>query len=327
VSAFAQRKVRRIAVLGLGSIGSRHVRNARLLGLDVIGFDPSSGAGADVPVEGFSRVDSAAAALADADAVVIASPSEQHLDDLEQAILAGCPALVEKPIGHDPDRTAALLDRAAVAQLQVGAAFNLRCRSVVQALHARAADRLGEFIWARFVSASWLPDWRPGSDYRAGYANRPESGGVVFDVIHEIDLAAYLIGSAEVASSVTCRSGRLELETEDTAEIVLRHVDGCLSSLHLSFASPVRRRAIEICGTTGMVAANLRSGEITWRDRAGDVTETETITIDPNAEYLAMLAEFVSALDQGAAPASDGLAGLAAVRLAHRARNMPPARS
>ena len=325
MSEYAPRNVHRIAVLGLGSIGSRHVCNARHLGLEVVGYDPCAGAAHDLPAEGFVRADSAAAALADADAAVIASPSGQHLDDLAQAIRAGCPALVEKPIGHDPDRTARLLDEAAAAKLQVGAAFNLRCRSVVRAVQARARDRLGDFVWARFVSASWLPDWRPGTDYRSGYANQPESGGVVFDVIHEIDLAAFLIGPAEIASSVTRQSGRLELKTEDTAEILLQHAGGCLSSLHLNFASPVRRRAIEICGTAGFVAADLRSGEITWRNPDGDVADEESTTIDPNAEYQAVLADFLSALAQGAAPASDGHVGLAAVRLAHRARNMASA--
>lgn len=324
---YAPRNVCRLAVLGLGSIGARHVRNARHLGLDVVGYDPCASVASDLPVEGFLRMDSAAAALTEADAVIIASPSGQHLDDLEQAIEAGCPALVEKPIGHDPERTAALLDRAAAAKLQVGAAFNLRSRSVVRAVRARAADQLGDFVWARFVSASWLPDWRPETDYRTGYANRPESGGVVFDVIHEIDLAAHLIGPAEVASSVTRRSGRLELETEDTAEIVLQHSQGCLSSLHLNFASPVRRRAIEICGTNGLVAADLRSGRITWLNQDGGVVDEEIAAIDPNAEYQAVLAEFLSALSKGTAPASDGRAGLAAVRLAHRARNMAPAES
>ena len=314
------RRIERVAVLGLGSIGLRHAGNARDQGRAVIGYDPSADACGCARDQGVEIATCARDALATADAVVIASPSGRHLDDLEAAIAAQCPALVEKPIGHDPDRTAALLARAEADGVPVGAAFNLRRRSVVEALHGTVVDRIGAPVWARFVSASWLPDWRPEQDYRTGYASDPQSGGVVFDVIHELDLAVHMIGPAEVAASVLRRSGRLELPVEDGAEIVLRHAYGCLSSLHLDFASPVRRRALEICGLHGSVEADLRSGETVWRDAGGERLETATVAIDPDAEYRAVLADFLDAIERGVAPECDGAAGLAALHLAHRAR-------
>lgn len=320
--SFEPRDIRRIAVLGLGSIGLRHAQNARQLGLDVVGFDPCSQVCDEAIAHGIQPVASAEKAIAAADAVVIASPSGCHLDDLELCIAKRRPALVEKPIGHDPRRTAALLKRAEARRLPIGAVFNLRQRAVVQTLRDMMGGRLGDLVWARFVSASWLPDWRPGKDYRTGYANDPASGGVVFDVIHELDLAEFLIGPAEVASSVLHRSGRLKLVTEDTAEIVLEHSGGCLSSLHLDFASQVRRRSAEICGTQGIVTADLRTGEIRWGNRQGDTVETMTVEIDPAAEYLAVLSDFIEALGAGSPQQCDGHAGLAAVRLAHRARSI-----
>jgi predicted dehydrogenase len=118
------------------------------------------------------------------------------------------------------------------------------------------------------------------------------------------------------------RSGRLELTTEDTAEIVLTHAGGCLSSLHLNFASPVRRRSAEICGTQGIVIADLRTGEIRWGDRQGNTVETMTVEIDPAAEYFTVLSDFVETLGSGLPQKCDGYAGLAAVRLADRARSI-----
>ncbi len=309
-----------MAVVGLGSIGLRHARNTRELGMEVIGFDPSASAREAAHAAQVGTAGSADEAIANADAVVIASPSGRHLDDLALALDNGCPALVEKPIGHDAVRAEALLSRANELGVPVGAVFNLRHRSVVRSLADVLPDRLGEFVWARFVSASWLPDWRPGTDYRQGYAADPDSGGVVFDVIHELDLALHLIGPGDVVSSVLGRSGRLELESEDTAEIVLRHVGGCLSSVHLNFASPVRRRALEISGTEGAVAADLRTGEIVWRNRAGDIVESGRVAIDPDAEYRDVLAGFVAAIAAGRSPDVDGAAGLAALRLACGAR-------
>lgn len=322
MTPFERRDIRCIAVLGLGSIGLRHAQNARQLGLNVVGFDPCSQACDEAKAHEIQIAAAAEQAIAAADAVVIASPSGCHLDDLELCVAKRRPALVEKPIGHDPKRTAALLERAEAQSLPIGSVFNLRQRSVVRTLREMVSNRLGDLVWARFVSASWLPDWRPGQDYRTGYASDPASGGVVFDVIHELDLAGFLIGPAEVASSVLRRSGRLELVPEDTAEIVLAHTGGCLSSLHLNYASPVRRRSAEICGTQGIVTADLRTGEIRWCDRQGHTIETMVVEIDPAAEYLTVLSDFVEALGAGLPQKCDGYAGLAAVRLADRARSI-----
>jgi len=327
MNEFVPRSVARVAVLGLGSIGLRHARNVRELGLGAIGFDPCAEARAIAEAHGTSPVGSAEEAISLADIVVIASPSGRHLDYLELCIAARRPALVEKPMGHDPARAAALLDAAEAVGLPIGAVFNLRWRSVVEALRATLAERVGPPVWTRFVSASWLPDWRPGNDYRAGYANDPVSGGVVFDVIHELDLACHLIGPAEVVSSVLRHSGRLDIVTEDTAEIVLEHTNGCLSSLHLDFASPVRRRAVEICGLDGIAYADLRKGEIGWFGRDGEPVATTTVAIDPGAEYRLVLADFVGALVNGARLACDGRAGLAALQLAARARALGAGRA
>lgn len=318
MSEFPPRKVERIAILGLGSIGSRHAENAQALGLSVVGFDPGDGAREQATGLGVALADTAQDALANADIALVASPSGQHQADLASCLSADLPVLVEKPIGHDPDAVASLLDQADEHRLQVGGVFNLRQREIVAALPAEIAA-LGPPRWARFVSASWLPEWRENSDYRTGYANDAVGGGAVFDVIHEIDLANHLLGPAKTASAVLRRTGALELQTEDMAEIVLQHAGGCMSSLHLDFGSRVRRRYLEVSGETGAIAADLRHGCLQRFDAAGSPQSEARYTFEPNTEYQLVLAQFVDAVRSGDSPPCGGREALDALRQAAEA--------
>lgn len=313
MTEFPARRVESLAVIGLGSIGSRHARNAIDLGLTVFGYDPDPVARERAAEIGVIPVSGMQELMRDADVAVSASPSSRHQGDISMCLEADCPVLVEKPIGHDTDVVAGLLQRAGERRLQVGSVFNLRNRRIVEALPDEISG-LGEPRWARFVSASWLPDWRPLQDYRDGYANDRTAGGVLFDVIHEIDLANFLLGPGRTVAAVVRRTGALELSTEDVAELVLEHTGGCLASLHLDFGSRVRRRFVEISGESGSIHANLRTGRLRCSDASGRLIRERSYAADINKEYLLTLKTFVEAVRKGVDAPVSGQEGLSALR-------------
>ncbi|MFP6718484.1 MAG: Gfo/Idh/MocA family oxidoreductase, partial [Alphaproteobacteria bacterium] len=192
----------RVTVIGLGSIGRRHAQNLREMGVSVTGFDPDVKQRATVTASGITTFPDRKSALAVSDAAIIASPTPCHIDDLAAAIGANCHALVEKPLGHRNDLLPPLLDIAEEKQLIVAGAHNLRFRATVKKAKSIINDgRLGDLFWARFLSASYLPDWRPEQEHTLGYAADPVSGGVIFDAIHELDLARYLLGDGDVVTA------------------------------------------------------------------------------------------------------------------------------
>jgi predicted dehydrogenase len=313
MSEYPARQVESLAVFGLGSIGLRHARNAIEMGLTVVGFDPDSAARERAAEIGVIPVTDTHELLDGVDIAISASPSSEHQNDIALCLKANCPVLVEKPIGHEAETVAGLLQDADVRRLQVGSVFNLRHRRIVDALPCQLG-KLGAPRWARFVSASWLPDWRPGRDYRDGYANNETAGGVLFDVIHEIDLANYLLGAAEPAAAVIRQTGALDLRTDDTAEIILEHAGGCLSSLHLDFGSKVRRRFLEVSGESGSLHADLRVGRMQISDASGNLSDERMYATDLNREYQLTLEGFVDAVRQGKAAPCSGYEGLSALR-------------
>lgn len=92
----------KLLVLGSGRMAARHIEAARRTGLVPVGATGRDSAAAaareaalGVPV--YADVDAAFAAAAP-DLVVVATPTDTHLDMLERAHAHGVPALVEKPL-------------------------------------------------------------------------------------------------------------------------------------------------------------------------------------------------------------------------------------
>ena len=314
--------VKRVGVLGLGSIGMRHARNLARLNCDVIAYDPAPSAARAFEAEFNRKTSERTQVFAEADAIVVASPNCFHLDDLRDGIVSAKPVLVEKPLGHDVDAAAKLVNVAREGGIVVAASHNLRCRSVVgKAKQILSRGELGPIAWARFCCASWLPDWRPGNDYRKGYAADPVTGGVIFDAIHEIDLAWHLLGPAKLRSAAASRTGLLDMKSEDLADIVLGHDKGCQTAIHLDYVTRPRRRQFEIAGANGVVAADLRSGALKFMAADGEIKIDANYSFDPNDEYLAVMRDFIAAVEGRGQPACPASEALETLRLACEARS------
>jgi len=288
-----------VAVLGMGSIGYRHAVNLLALEQTVVGFDPDPIQGPSSSLLlGVKMAETREAALEAADAVVIASPNTNHLEDLTAAVDAGCHVFIEKPLAHKVEGVAEVLERAGVAGLVVFVGMNLRFHpDILEARDRIAKGDLGELLWARFLSASYLPDWRPWQDYRKGYTADPVTGGVIFDSIHEFDLAHHLLGPAEVLAATARSSESIEIPSDDVADILLEHPEGIVSSLHLDYVTKTPQRTIDIMGTEGYLKIDLL-------DRI----------CSANNDYRAEMASFLACIEGDWEPVCDGFEALRVLR-------------
>jgi predicted dehydrogenase len=107
----------------------------------------------------------------------------------------------------------------------------------------------------------WLPDWRPGRDYRETYSTRiGMGGGVILDLSHELDLAIAFMGPVRRVSCICGRYSDLEIETEDMAEVSLEHEGDRLSQVHMDCVQRVYSRTCRIIGAEGTIIWNYGEG-------------------------------------------------------------------
>lgn len=346
----------RLAILGLGSAGIRHALNARRLGCSLVLFDPDTEVVREaarrlrsqrpVPLgneSGFSSaqlservtanaevsiVGSAEAAVeAGVDAVIVASPTSSHSEQILRAAEAGLPVLTEKPVALDETQALELLERVG-GRVPTMVGYNLRfCPPVMRAKKLVSENRLGRVIAASFWFGYDVRKWRPGRDWKTTYSSSAAAGGgILLEASHELDLCNWILGPIDsVRGAVVARSSLLDSDIHDVAAALLTTQRGAIVSLYLDEISPVYRRGFEIVGTKAVVRYDWTDGIFRLLRRSADRSRAQTsdalheqqrLPPDVESSYVAELRHFLNCLTKGTHPSPGLREGVAAVGLA-----------
>ncbi len=265
----------RIAILGCGSIGQRHLSNLQGLGYgDLVAFDPVAQSRDDVA----RQYDVAVSAtlekvwIQQPQVVLVTAPSNLHLDLAMEAAHHGCAIFIEKPLSHALGGIENLLGEIQRRNLITMVGCNMRFHpGPAQVKQCIDDGTVGTVLAARIQTGSYLPRWRPWQDYRHSYSASVEWGGAVLDCIHELDLALWLLGEASLRVAVTRPANSLGLQTDGLAELLLEHSSGAVSSVHLNFVQRNYRRSIEIIGSDGTIEWDFTTGHVDMYGRDGDL--------------------------------------------------------
>lgn len=324
----------RVLIVGAGSSGRRHAAHAAALSdVGVLDVDPARSR-AVAEQWGGDVFDDLNSALAwSPHAAVVATPQAQHVSVAGTLVEAGVPVLVEKPLAHRLDEAEVLLRRATERGVPVFVVCNMRFHPGVDALR-RSLSAVGRPLFARAHFGHWLPNMRPGVDYRTLYcAQAAEGGGVVLDGIHEIDYLSWLFGSVSSCDAQTARLSDLDVDTEDYAAMRFMHAGGVRCEVHLDYLQRCKRRGCEVVGTEGTLVwesegkAPERCRVRLYRGEPGAwETLLETEAVDTEAPYRSMMARFVAAILGESADDDllDGPTALHELRVALAARNGQP---
>jgi len=316
-------------IVGLGSIGRRHAANLASAHPDArFTFVRHSGTEDEFTASLGARVvrDLKDVIDDDADLAIIATPSANHIDALPALIDRGWRLLVEKPIVTslaDCDVIAARLVSAPRAVRVAG--FNLRYLPALRSMREHVGG-LGRTVRASFICGQWLPDWRPGTDYRESYsADAGRGGGVELDLSHEFDVARWFFGDLGVDFAKGGHFSGLDLRANDASVSVLSPVsdDAPLVTVAVDYVARRRVRWYEVVAENGRVEWNLDDGLRVYTTSAG--AELVQPPLEPNDitdTYTDMLTAVLSAPGPDDLGAAQSLTdGLASTRLALEVRD------
>ena len=260
----------KIAIVGAGSIGSRHAQILRDLRHEVVVVSRRSGAGKYEKISNALKHEKF-------EYVVVASKTSQHFNDLRELSASKfCgKVLVEKPILTSLKKLPKNnFDFAAVG-------YNLRFHPAIAWL-SDTLPQLGDISSANFYVGQYLPTWRKNDKYQnSSSAMIANGGGVLRDLSHELDLAQYFFGDWSYLTSSGGKFSNLEIETDDTWSILMQTKTCPALSIQMNYLDRIKQRVITVNGDKGTIKIDLISGLSQFNER------TQVFNVDSDHTYLA----------------------------------------
>jgi predicted dehydrogenase len=310
-----------LLICGLGSIGQRHLRHFRALGVRRI--DALRSGRGTLPIADGQKPDheyrDLESALAEhPQAVVVANPTSFHLSTAQAALDARAHVLVEKPLSHTLEGCDELLKSAARAKKVLAIGCNLRFHPLLRQMRELVVGgRLGRPLLARAHFGSFLPDWHPWENFHTGYAARQDlGGGALLTHIHEIDYLGWILGPIEESYGTASTSHPLGTTVDELAAAVLRHTSGTLSVVSLSLAEKPPSRTLHLAFEGGTATLDLLSDHLSIRTATGEESmHPADLSFDIDQTYASQAQAFLQALQSGdLGDLANGQAGLDALR-------------
>jgi predicted dehydrogenase len=293
-------------VIGGGSIGKRHLANLKTLGVEQLALvEPDSARQDAVAAElGVHAVADIEAGLEwQPDFAVVATPTHLHLEHGSRVARQGCHLFLEKPLCHSAAGMAEFVSLVESKKIVSMVGCNMRFHpGPARVKQLLSEDRIGRILFARLHTGSYLPKFRPATDYRMNYAAREETGGgCILDWIHEIDLTRWYLGDVR---EVVCMAGHLsslEIATEDVASIICRHVSGAISELHLDYVQQTYERGCQIVGEQGSIFWDFTMKQVRWFESGTNrwTTYSEPEGWQLNQMYVDEMKHFIDCVASG----------------------------
>jgi len=240
-----------IFVLGAGSAGTRHFETLNKLGAEVRILSRRT------DEDELQKRFSSSQGWGDAASIIVATESYQH----ENALLAIAESgfegsvLVEKP-GIANENNLQKMKR-----LHVKIAYNLRFLEGLEYVKAEvdASIPLTASIVSKSDLTTWRKDWSRPDQYSRSAAL---SGGVLFDMSHELDYAIDIFGVPDFLTGVGGRLGNVTIDSDDSWKIVASYKRGLVVSIDLSYLSHLNDRSLGVQLENKTVSLNLLTGHV-----------------------------------------------------------------
>lgn len=265
-------------IIGYGSIGKRH--SEILSSIDLVSIIHIVSSQDGLPYKTYQDI-SDIPDLEFYDYFVISSPTANHFEQLSyiNSRVVNKKILVEKPL---------FSKKCSIhVQNQIYVAYNLRFHPVMDKLHHLLQNKT--IISVNVNTGQYLPEWRPGRDYRESYSASAESGGgVLLDLSHEIDYLLYLFGNIRILGAIKSKISDLEINSDDFVSVIGTFDNGAVLNLSMNYISKIPMRRIIIDSHNETIIADFVAHSLTIKERGSEEPRIETFENNRNTSYLAM---------------------------------------
>jgi len=296
----------KVLIIGLGSIGQRHAKVLKELGVSKIAalrtlkgnkvIDPQ------IEKNIFMFYNEDEAFRWQPTHIVISNPTTLHHRYIQLAVEKKIKFFVEKPVVDSYEPLQSFLNKQSDYSGYVG--FVLRFSSIFQFLKKLIqTGEYGKMIMAQLQVGQFLPNWHPYEDYKTGYyAQNFLGGGALRTLSHEIDLAQYLFGRFISVISKVRHLSDLEIDVDDVTTILAETEKCPLVSIFMNFLDPLILRKGTIYVAQGVIEYDWVSKTVTFIDNQ---TSKKIVLFQSDEStdlpYILQMKEFLSVNESGIA--------------------------
>jgi predicted dehydrogenase len=289
-----------ILIVGYGSVGRRHLRNLRALGQkNFVLYRTGESVLPDDEIAGIpAEYDLNKAFSYEPVAAIIANPTAFHMGVALAAGRAGAHLFIEKPISDSLDGVEELRRLVTGKGLIVQVGFQFRFHPPFLRIKRRLEkNEIGKIVSVQACWGEYLPSWHPWEDYRQSYASRKKlGGGVLLTLCHPFDYLRWFFGDVSGVLAQESHGGGLEIDVEDTADVLLNFKSGAVGNVHVDYLQRPAELYIRIIGQKGIIH---------WSNSESKV--------DRNTMFVSEMRHFLSCVREGKQPLctlSDGIEAL-----------------
>ena len=253
----------RIGIVGLGNMGSSHVRDftaselVELTAVCDVDAERLASVGADLDLARFEKVEQ----MMDSgtiEAIMIATPHYDHTPIAISAMKRGIHVLCEKPVGVHVEDVQKMIDayeaaRAKFPGLQFGAMFQQRTHTFWQKIKEMIdSGQLGKLVRATWIITNWFRTqyYYDTGSWRATW--KGEGGGVLLNQCpHNLDLYQWFFGVPQTVTGILELGKYHDIEVEDEVTAVFRHENGMIGHFITTTAEAPGTNRLEIAGEHG----------------------------------------------------------------------------
>lgn len=194
------------------------------------------------------------------DVVFVTNPTSMHYETVMRFAEHTDSFFIEKPVFDNTEADESIFK--VIEDKPSYVACPLRYTAVLQ--FVKEHIDLSKVYSARAISSSYLPNWRPGQDYRKTYsAHKNLGGGVSIDLIHEWDYLIWLFGMPTECQHLINKVSNLEIDSDDLAVYIGRN-EKTTFELHLDYFGRQTIRTLDLFIEDDTVHCDLIAGTVSF---------------------------------------------------------------
>ncbi len=285
----------KVLIIGLGSIGKKHVDgilkimpNAEIYALRSLKNEDT--------YRTVKNIHNKSQIPSDIDFSIISNITASHADTILEMAKYGFPLFIEKPVLSNINNAAEISNLLNNLKIKTYVACNMRFHPAIEFIRHHLQENPIRINEINIYCGSYLPNWRPGKDFRVIYsANKIMGGGVHLDLIHELDYCCWLFGFPISRQCLQMNKSSLEIDAIDSARYLFAY-DEYNASITLNYFRRDAKRQIEIVTSEDTLIIDLLLNKVTSNISGEILFQSDQSIIET---YTKQIAYFVNQLKTG----------------------------